>query len=362
MRQLGGIVVGLLVCAAVALTAWTVYAMAGRALERVRDQVGGMDAPVSDDPTPVLFRVEPGQSATEIGRALEAQGLIRSARLFRLLVEREGVGERLAAGEYELRRSWSTSEIVAVLASGRVRRAAGFTVPEGWRAEEIAWKLDQQAPGAGARLLEIVYTGDAHRAALGLAPGDSLEGFLFPDTYDWRPDQPVDALVDQMVAQFLARFDTALRAAIAARGLSVRDAVTLASIVEREAAVPDERPLIAAVYLNRLARGMPLQADPTVQYALAAARVPAPGNVLWKRALAEADLEQPSPYNTYRSPGLPPGPICNPGLASLRAVAWPAPTDALYFVARGDGTHVFAQTGEEHLRNVERYRPTDAAP
>jgi UPF0755 protein len=362
MKRLGGIAVGLLVCALVALTAWGVYAVAGRALERVRDQVGGLDAPVSDDPTPVVFRVEPGQSAAEIGRALEERGLIRSARLFRVLVEREGVGERLAAGEYELRRSWTTGQIVAVLASGRVRRAPGFAVPEGWRVEEIAWKLDQEAPGAGARLLEIVYDSDAHRAALGLDPEASLEGFLFPATYDWRPDQPVDALVEQMVTQFLARVGPELRAAAGAQGLSLRQMVTLASIVEREAAVPEERPLIAAVYLNRLAREMPLQADPTVQYAIAAARVPAPGTLLWKRELTEADLAVLSPYNTYRVRGLPPGPICNPGLASLQAVAAPAPTDALYFVARGDGTHVFARTAEEHLRNVRRYQAPAGAP
>ncbi|MBX5489946.1 MAG: endolytic transglycosylase MltG [Chloroflexi bacterium] len=357
MKQLCGIAAGLLLCALIAGAALSVYAVAGRVLGQLRDQIGGIDAPVSDDPTPVLFRVEPGQSAAEIGRALEEQGLIRSARVFRILVERAGVGGQLAAGEYELRRSWSTSEIVDVLARGRVRRPAGLTIPEGWRAEEIAWKLDQQQPGAGARFLEIVYETDDYRATLGLDAGSSLEGFLFPDTYEWRPDQPVDVLVSKMVAQFLTRFDQGLREAAAARGLSLREVVTLASIVEREAAVPEERPLIAAVYLNRLAQGMPLQADPTVQYAVAAARVPAPGSLLWKSELSAEDLAKPSPYNTYARAGLPPGPICNPGLAALRAVVQPAATDALYFVARGDGTHVFAESADEHARNVQRYQP-----
>jgi UPF0755 protein len=343
--------VALVICGVVAINA---YAMAGHALEMARATLTGLDRPVSADATPVVFRVEAGQSAGDIGAALEARGLIRSARMFRLLVERDGVAGRLAAGEYELKASLSTPEVIEVLAGGRVRPGTVLTVPEGWRAEEIAWKLDSLLPGRGRDFLAIVYDDQEAATRLGLPPDASLEGFLFPDTYELARDQDLRSLVDKMVAQFDRRFDAVRRGAAASAGLSPLEAVTLASIVEREAAVPEERPLIAAVYRNRLALGMRLQADPTVQYALGTQRVPTAGQGLWPRELSLADLEVPSPYNTYRERGLPPGPICNPGLASLDAVLRPADTDALYFVARGDGSHVFAQTMDEHLSNIRR--------
>ncbi len=354
MRRLGALAIGLLLCAAAGRAA---YLISGHTLEGIWVTLRALDAPVSDDPTPVVFAVAPGQTAAEIGAALERQGLVRSAAVFRLLVEQEGVSQRLAAGEYELSPAMSTREIIAVLASGRVRSGPLLTIPEGWRAEEIAWKLETLAPGTGAQFLEIVYAGGAYAVELGLPPDSSLEGFLFPATYAWRPSEGVEALIAQMVAQFRQHFTAQRREQAAARGLTLREVVTLASIIEREAVVPEERALIAGVYYNRLARGMPLQADPTVQYALAAPRVPIPGPALWKRELTLADLAVPSPYNTYQQVGLPAGPICNPGLASLDAALQPAATDALYFVARGDGSHVFARTAEEHAANVRRYQP-----
>jgi UPF0755 protein len=237
-----------------------------------------------------------------------------------------------------------------------VRRGIAFTVPEGWRAEEIAWKLDAIAPGAGAEYLGVVYRGELYAEELDLPTGASLEGFLFPDTYEWRPSEGGATLAERMVAQFVRRFDGRRRELAERRGLSSREAVILASIVEREAARAEERPMIAGVYYNRLAIGMPLQADPTVQYALADPRVPTPGDGLWKRELSTADLEVGSPFNTYRRAGLPAGPICNPGLASLDAVVQPANTDALYFVAKGDGSHAFARTLDEHNANVQRHQ------
>lgn len=353
MKRLVVLVVALGLCGAVAVGA---YSAIGQALDLARATFTGLDRPVSSDSAPVAFRVEPGQNAAAIGAALEARGLIRSAQVFRLLVERDGVGGQLAAGEYELSPSMSTAEVIAVLAHGRVRRGIAFTVPEGWRAEEIAWKLDAVSPGAGGEYLDVVYRGELYTEELALAPGTSLEGFLFPDTYEWRPAEGAAALAERMVAQFVKRFDARRRELAEKRGLTPREVVTLASIVEREAARPEERPAIAAVYYNRLEAGMPLQADPTVQYALAEARVPAPGNALWKRELSLMDLEIGSPYNTYRQRGLPAGPICNPGLASLDAVVEPATSDALYFVARGDGSHAFARTLDEHLTNVQRHQ------
>jgi UPF0755 protein len=351
MKRLPAIVVGLALCALVAAGA---YFVVGHALELAHGTLTGLDGPVSNDSTAVTFRVEPGQSAARIGEALQAQGLIRSAQVFRLLVEQEGAGGRLAAGEYELSPSMSAREVVAALAGGRVRRGLSVTVPEGWRAEEIAWKLNAVAPGTGDDYLGAVYDPQSFAAELDLPPGASLEGFLFPDTYEWRPQDGAKPLVDRMVQEFLQKFDGRRREQAAALGLTLREAVTLASIVEREAMLPDERPLIAGVYYNRLAQDMPLQADPTVQYALADAQVPAPGDALWKRDLSLSDLDVGSPYNTYRRRGLPAGPICNPGLGSLDAVAQPASTDALYFVARSDGSHVFARTLDEHNANVRR--------
>jgi len=351
MKRLPAIFVALALCGLVAVGA---YFAVGRVLDLARGTLTGLDGPVSTDSTAVTFRVEPGQSAARIGDALQAQGLIRSAQVFRLLVEQEGVGGHLAAGEYELSPSMSAREVVAALAGGRVRRGLSVTVPEGWRAEEIAWKLNAVAPGAGDDYLSAVFDADAFAAELDLPPGASLEGFLYPDTYEWRPQEGARPLVGRMVAEFLRKFDARRRDQASAHGLTLRGAVTLASIVEREATLPEERPVIAAVYYNRLALDMPLQADPTVQYAIAEPQVPAPGDQLWKRDLTLGDLDVGSPYNTYRNRGLPAGPICNPGLGSLEAVAQPATTDALYFVARADGSHAFARTLDEHLSNVRR--------
>ena len=351
MKRLPAIFVALALCGIVAVGA---YFVVGQVLELAHGTLTGLDGPASGDSTPVTFRVEPGQSAAQIGEALQRRGLIRSAQVFRLLVEQEGVGGNLAVGEYELSPSMSAREVVAALAGGHVRRGLSVTVPEGWRAEEIAWKLNAIAPGAGDEYLTAVYDTEDFPAELGVPLGASLEGFLFPDTYEWRPQDGARPLVARMVNEFLRRFDAPRREQAAARGLSVRDATILASIVEREAMLAEERPLIAGVYYNRLALDMPLQADPTVQYALAEPRVPAPGDALWKRALSVTDLDAASPYNTYRNRGLPAGPICNPGLGSLDAVAQPANTDAVYFVARSDGSHVFARTLDEHLANIRR--------
>ncbi len=182
-------------------------------------------------------------------------------------------------------------------------------------------------------------------------PADAtLEGFLFPDTYQVDPRGGPEPLVQAMLANFDAKVGTELRAAFAEQGLSLYQAVTLASVVEREAVLPEERPLIAAVFLNRLRLEMPLEADPTVQFALGQQ----PDGAWWKPSLSAADLEFDSPYNSYRYPGLPPGPIANPGLASLEAVAHPAASTLLYFrtACDGSGAHLFAETFEEHLQNA----------
>ncbi len=328
----------------------------GQAAAAVLDQVLG--APVSADPRPVHVVVQSGESAATVGEKLVAAGVIRSATAFRWYVRLQGWGGRIEAGDYELRPNMSLEEVVTTLVQGRMS-GGFFTVPEGWRALEIADALDRADVTSHDDFLAVVdHPTDIASAALAyLPPGRSLEGFLYPDSYRFQPSTPARVVVQRMVDDFASHLTPEIVAGFQANGLTPYEGVILASIVEREAVVADERPVIASVYLNRLRRGMRLQADPTVQYALIdpkVARMPLTG--YWKRGLTFADLAVESPFNTYQVVGLPPTPICNPGSASLRAVAQPALTAYLYFVARRDGTHAFAQTLEEQEENVARYQ------
>jgi UPF0755 protein len=314
--------------------------------------------PASEDPRPVHVVVHPGESAGEVGTQLASEGLIRNSTAFRLSARFGGVEARLEAGDYELRRNMPLAEVLATLAQGRMV-GGFFTVPEGWRALETADALERSQVTSRASFLDLVEhpTGNIPDLLNSLPKGQTLEGYLYPDSYRFDPSTPADVVLRQMLDTFASRVTPDLRAGFQANGLSLQQAVTLASIVEREAVVADERPIIASVYLNRLRRGMRLQADPTVQYALVVADGVTTGtDSYWKRRLTFADLAISSPYNTYQVVGLPPGPICSPGLASLRAVAFPATTDYLYFVARSDGTHAFARTLEEHQQNVTKYQ------
>ena len=319
--------------------------------------VGNLDAPVGDDSTIQTFVVRPGQSASDIGKELADRKLIRSALMFRALVEARDVGSKIEAGEYRVSPSMTTSEIVVVLSRGAVRTGIPLTIPEGWRAEQVAQKVESLGIARADDVLALVRSG----GGIGLAElpplGQSLEGYLFPNTYEIKKDADARAVVELMAREFDRQLTGQLRSRLAARGLTVHQAVTLASIVEREAAQPAEQPLIASVYLNRLKHNIPLQADPTVQFAVANSNLTeALGFGYWKRDLTHDDLRHPSPYNTYVQSGLPPGPICSPGLAAIEAVANPAETEYLFFVARGDGSHVFAKTDVEHAANVERYQ------
>ena len=319
--------------------------------------VGNMDAPMSDDSTVQTFVVRPGQSAADIGKELADKKLIRSHLMFRALVEARDVGSKIEAGEYRVSPSMTTSEIVAVLSRGAVRTGVPLTIPEGWRAEQVAQKVESLGIARADDFLALVRSGAGVQLAEPLPPGQSLEGYLFPNTYEIKKDADARAVIELMAREFDRQFAGQLRSKVAARGLTVHQAVTLASIVEREAARPAEQPLIASVYLNRLKRNMPLQADPTVQFAVANANLAeALGFGYWKRDLTYDDLRFESPYNTYAQAGLPPGPICSPGLGALEAVANPTESEYLFFVARGDGSHVFAKTDVEHAANVERYQ------
>jgi UPF0755 protein len=256
-----------------------------------------------------------------------------------LLAVVSGRSTSLKAGPYRAASDEWAWTILERIAHGDVQDTS-VTVPEGLWTAEVAQVLGPWVAGGADSFLAATHDMLFLRT-LGV-PGTNAEGFLFPDTYRLIPGGAARVVVRTMIAEFFRHWDDGLAERAHQRGLSLNDTVTLASIVEAEARVSAERPRIAAVYLNRLRGGLPLQADPTVLYAIGERR---------PRTLLE-DLEHPSPYNTYRTGGLPPGPIGNPGLESLRAVLWP--DDAcrdLYFVARGDGTHLFATDFEGHQRN-----------
>ena len=254
-----------------------------------------------------------------------------------------GRARALKAGEYRFTQPMHALDVIDKIARGDVYKRL-LTFREGLTIDEMAQVFEEKGFGKAD---------DFRKAAMNptlvadLDPSaPDLEGYLFPETYSLPRDTPASAIVEQMVAGFKNAFTPEMRNAVAASGLSVRQLVTLASLVEKETSAGDERPLVAAVYRNRLRIGMPMQADPTVIFALQKAGQ-YNGN-LTREHLRELD----SPYNTYRYAGLPPGPIAAPGKASLQAAVKPADADYLYFVSKNDGTHVFASTLDEHNRNV----------
>jgi UPF0755 protein len=310
------------------------------------------DNPVSSDPMPIKFTVNRGESTREIADRLQKASIIRSAWYFSSLAQAKGSETSLQAGEYELRSDMLPSEILARFQQG-VTRGNRVVVPEGWRVAQIADMLAGE--GITTRQAFLDSAGKAQPdPSFGRPFGASAEGYLFPDTYYVPSGVSAADVSAMMVRNFEKKMDPGLRLRAANRKMTIHQIVTLASIVEREAAVASERPAIAGVFYNRLSEGMALQTDPTVQYA--AAGVEPPPGIYWKKDLTLEDLKLESPYNTYVKKGLPPGPICNPGLASIRAVLDPASNEYIYFVAKSDGSHMFAKTYEEHLLNVQKQR------
>jgi UPF0755 protein len=252
---------------------------------------------------------------------------------------------KIQAGEYLFDGPLTTSEVLDMLVEGKVV-SRFVTIIEGLTLEEIAEQLARERFGRREVFLDLMRS---PRLIADLDPdATDLEGYLFPETYNFASGTGEREIVENLIKTFRQRFERDVRPVLArgGSGRTVRQLVTLASIVEKEARVDSERPTIAAVYSNRIQRGIGLAADPTVIYALKRLG-------RWNGNLRREDLRMESPYNTYRWAGLPPGPICSPGLASLVAAAAPATVPYLYFVARNDGTHVFAETLVEHNRNVE---------
>lgn len=313
-----------------------------------------LNKPLLPGGSPVAFTVYPGESPYSIGERLEEIGLISSARLFYAYVRYYNLGQKLEAGDYTLSPAMTIPEIVQILQHGRTKEIT-LTIPEGWRIEQIAQYLEKQGIMSAREFLAVAWRDQwvARYDFLRDAPeGITLEGYLFPDTYRL----PIPASPQDLLARMLDNFGTKVTPEMRARakelGFTLYQVVTLASIVEREAVIPEERPIIAGVYLNRLRKGMYLQADPTVQYAKGYDE--ATGR-WWPPITIEEMSSIQSPYNTFLNPGLPPGPICSPGLDSIKAVLYPAETDYLFFFSKGDGSHVFSKTYEEHLENQKRY-------
>jgi UPF0755 protein len=323
----------LVMCLALAGAAWWMY-------ERVRSPYRAF---TGDE---VFVDLPAGTSVSAMAERLAAAGVVPDALTFRIAARVSGQERRLQAGEYRFTAAATPAAVVDRLARGDVF-VMPITFREGLTIREMADLFEAAGFGTAdefrtaARRVELIRDLDSR--------ADDLEGYLFPSTYTLARRTSADVLVEAMVTEFERAFGPGLRAEATRRGFSVREVVTLASVVERETGVPEERPLVARVFLNRLRIGMPLQTDPTVIYAMMRTG-------RWNGNITRNDLQMNHPYNTYRHRGLPPGPIAAPGRASLEAVLNPADASYLYFVSRNDGTHVFSSTLAEHNRAVSQWQ------
>lgn len=293
-----------------------------------------------------FVEIPQGSSAPGIGQRLVAAGIVRDETSFRIALWLSNRSRQLKAGEYRFDRPMTPYEAIDKIARGDVYLRT-ITFPEGLTIDEMARLFESQGFGP-ASAFRAAAASPAPIADLD-AEAKNLEGYLFPETYKLPRSATAGDLVTAMVRGFREVFTPRLVEQARARQLTVRQAVTLASIVEKETAKADERPMVAAVYANRLKIGMGLQSDPTVIYALQQAKQ-------YEGNLTRDNLTYDSPYNTYRYAGLPPGPIAAPGRGSLEAAVQPASVDYLYFVSKNDGSHVFAATLDEHNRNVYKYQ------
>jgi UPF0755 protein len=295
------------------------------------------------DPDLAEVVVAPGASARAVAESLSTAKVVRFPTFFRLYLALRGHDRSIKPGTYRLDRKSSWESLLSALVSGK-GLVYPVVVPEGYSLREIVALLAQRTPWGEDSLLAAAR--DPELLARLEIPATTLEGYLFPATYAFPHGASARKVVETMVAEFERRWKREWDSRLAALGMTRHQVVTLASIVEREALRSEEAPLIAAVFHNRLKRGIPLQADPTVQYALGAHR----------SRLLHRDLEIDSPYNTYRRPGLPPGPIGSPGSAAIEAVLFPAQVPFLYFVAHPDGHHEFRRTFREHLEAIRQLR------
>lgn len=286
----------------------------------------------------LIFPIEPGDSLDQILSSLQTLKLVRHPAAFRAYLIYTGIDTRIQPGEFLISNEMSELEIANMLGNPAPAQTT-ISILAGWRMEEIAATL----PDLGVDLTPDDFL-ESVRAQM-------KEGYLYPGSYQVERNISAESLVDTLYQGFLSRISTDLEEGIIARGLTMHQAVILASIIEREAVLEEEMPLIASVFFNRLQINMNLAADPTIQYALG---YNGQQQTWWTNPLSLEDLNINSPYNTYQNVGLPPGPICNPGLPAIQAVAFPADSQYLYFRAAcdGSGQHLFAETFEEHLENA----------
>lgn len=294
------------------------------------------------DPARAVY-IPRGAGAGRIAKALAEEGIVRSRWAFLLLATLRGDLRRLKPGEYRFVMPAPLGQVVATVADGRTVTHL-LTVPEGFTVREVAERLEAEALADPTRFQALTQD-EAFARRLGLEV-PSLEGYLFPDTYRLTRGMTEEEILALMVSRFREVFGEAEERQARDRGMDRHAIVILASLIEKEVQVDRERPLVSAVFHNRLQRNMPLQADPSILYSLPEKR----------GRLTRADLRRPDPYNTYVNLGLPPGPIANPGQASIRAALDPADVGYLYFVSKNDGTHAFSRTLAEHERAVRRYQ------
>lgn len=306
------------------------------------------------DTTPIDFKIESGESLTAIANRLQSMGLIKDPDLFKRYLQYNGLDAGIEAGDFTLTKAMNVQQLAQALQEGRIAEVR-VRIPQARRIEELADVLAAQVPISATEFLALMQDAGQWKAQFSflndLPAGASLEGYVFPDTYSIAKDK---VTAREIIATALRNFEKQvtpqMRTDLQAQGRTLFDAIRLASIVEREAAVEAERPTIAGVYFNRLTDGMALDADPTVQYALGNTRDP---QTWWPQITQDDYQGVDSPWNLYRNPGLPPSPIDNPALASITAAIYPEKHDFYYFRAScsQDGTHMFARTLDEQIAN-----------
>lgn len=284
-----------------------------------------------------------GSTLRSVSEQLSEEGIVSNPAMFRRLLAVTGGAKRVRAGEFKFQKGswWIDAALVLYYQEPIVHPV---TVPEGYNTRQIAQLLEQAQLANGKRFLEIVLDPKAPQKYGYKAP--TLEGYLFPDTYNFSKVDGEERIVERMVQRFTSKLDTDLRNRIRVSGMTLEQVVTLASIIEKETGASGERPLISSVFHNRLKKGMRLQSDPTTIY----------GILNFDGNLKKKHLSEKTPYNTYAIKGLPPGPIASPGLESIRATLKPADTNYLYFVANNQGGHLFSDTYEKHARYVDEYQ------
>ncbi len=352
---------GLVSAAAAALTPELAAATFGRANPRMSawqrlsyavDMIwnsGDLTTAVDPSGQDIPFTISAGESVVSLSLRMQQEGLIRNAGAFRSYLVWSGIDTTIQTGTYQLSPALTAVEIAHQIQSTSLTEVT-FNILPGWRTEEIAAALPTS--GLSIPVQDFLNaTGHPSNPPYYLPAGTKVEGFLFPDSYLLPRSATAAELVARMLQDFTDHLSPELRNGFTGHGLTIDQAVTLASIVEKETVVDSEMPTIASVFYNRLAAGMPLASDPTVQFAIGYNPAQA---TWWTNPLSLDDLKIDSPYNTYIHPGLPPGPISNPGMDALLAVANPAQTPYLYFRARcdGSGLHAFSETFEQHLQHA----------